>query len=116
LPDATPFHAVGELAALRLGGMLACTVQGRSLVVCRTADGLHALDNVCTHAYARMSEGRLRGARLVCPLHGAAFDVASGRVLAGPAPRPLAVHPVRVVDGKIEVALNPSAPPQPEPI
>jgi hypothetical protein len=36
-------------------------------------------------------------------------------VLAGPAQRPLAVHRVRVVDGRIEVALDPAAPPQPEP-
>jgi nitrite reductase/ring-hydroxylating ferredoxin subunit len=95
--------------------MLGCTVQGRSLVICRTADGVHALDDVCTHADAKMSEGRLRGTRLVCPLHGAAFDVGNGRVLVGPAPRPLAVHRVRVVDGTIEVALDPAAPAQPAP-
>lgn len=115
MPDTEPFHPVGALASLRPGRMLGCTVQGRALVVCHTAAGLHALDDVCTHAYAKMSEGRLRGARLVCPLHGAAFDVASGRVLAGPAPRALAVHRVRVVDGMIEVALDPAAPPQPDP-
>jgi len=115
LPDVAQFHPIGELAALRPGRMLACTVEGRSLVICRTADGLHALDDVCTHAHAKMSEGRLRGTRLVCPLHGAAFDVTHGGVLAGPAPRPLAVHQVRVVDGTIEVALDPAAPPQPDP-
>ena len=115
MPDVDPFHPVGELESLRPGRLLACTVQGRSLVVCRSADGVHALDDVCTHAYAKMSEGRLRGARLVCPLHGAAFDVASGRVLAGPALRPLAVHRVRIVEGMIEVALDPTAPPQPDP-
>jgi nitrite reductase/ring-hydroxylating ferredoxin subunit len=115
LPGDEHFHPIGELASLRAGRMLACAVEGRSLVICRTADGLHALDDVCTHADARMSEGRLRGSRLVCPLHGAAFDVTTGRVLAGPAPRPLAVHQVRVVDGMIEVALDPAAPTQPDP-
>jgi len=95
--------------------MLACSVEGRALVLCHTRDGLHALDDVCTHAYAKMSEGRLRGSRLLCPLHGAGFDVRDGRVLAGPATRPLAAHRVRVVDGMIEVALDPAAPPQPEP-
>lgn len=115
MSDPAQFHPVSELAALREGRLLPCTVEGRAVVVCRTREGLGVVDDICTHAYARMSEGRLRGSRLVCPLHGAAFDVTDGRVLAGPAQRPLAVHRVRVVDGRIEVALDPAAPPQPEP-
>jgi nitrite reductase/ring-hydroxylating ferredoxin subunit len=113
--DPAQFHPVGEFAALREGRLLACTVEGRALVVCHARDGLHVLDDICTHAFAKMSEGRLRGSRLVCPLHGAAFDVTDGRVLAGPATRGLPVHRVRVVDGRIEVALDPGAPRQPEP-
>ncbi len=96
--------------------MQACTVDGRALVLCHTREGVRALDDVCTHAYAKMSEGRLRGNRVVCPLHGASFDVQDGRVLAGPATRPLATHRVRIVDGMIEVALDPDAPAQPEPV
>jgi nitrite reductase/ring-hydroxylating ferredoxin subunit len=84
-------------------------------VLCRSRDGVHALDDLCTHAEARMSEGKLRGTRLACPLHGAAFDVRDGRVLTGPATRPLQTHPLRVVAGKVEVALDPAAPPLPEP-
>ncbi len=108
-------HPVGQLVELPEGRMLACSVEGRALVVCRTREGLFALDDICTHAFARMSEGRLRGTRLVCPLHGAGFDVRDGRVLSGPATRPLATHLARVVGGTIEVALDPAAPPQPEP-
>ena len=67
------------------GKMHACAVGGREIVVCRTKDGVFALDNICTHAYARLSEGRLRGTRLICPLHGASFDVRDGRVLGAPA-------------------------------
>ncbi|MCP5467355.1 MAG: Rieske 2Fe-2S domain-containing protein [Sinobacteraceae bacterium] len=104
------YHAVGERRALRDGKMLPCTVAGRALVVCQVGDTLFALDDICTHAFARMSEGRLRGTRLVCLLHGAAFDVRDGRVLTGPASRPLAMHHVRIVDDRIEVALDPLAP------
>jgi nitrite reductase/ring-hydroxylating ferredoxin subunit len=63
---------------------------------------------VCTHALARMSEGRLKGTRLICPMHGAAFDVKTGAVLSAPATQPLTSHTVRIVDGAIEVALAPS--------
>ena len=62
---------------------------GRSIVLCRTKDGWYALDDVCTHAYAKMSEGRLRGFRLICPLHGASFDCRTGAVLAFVSARPV---------------------------
>ena len=101
-----------ESAALRKGEMLSCTLGEREIVICHTAEGVFAVDDICTHALARMSEGRLRGTRLICPLHGASFDVRDGRVLAGPATVPLPHHRVEVVDGRIEVEIDPNAPPQ----
>ncbi len=106
------FTAVLPLAELAPGSMRAVTVAGREVLLCHIKDGITALDNVCTHAYARMSEGRLRGTRLICPLHGASFDARNGQVLAPPATAPLCRHAVRVTDGTIEVALDPAAPPQ----
>ena len=103
------FAAVMKLAELPLGGMRACMVDGRELVICHTRAGVFALDNICTHAHARLSEGRLRATRLLCPLHGACFDVRDGRVLGSPAEVPLLTHAVRVVESTIEVALRPAA-------
>jgi 3-phenylpropionate/trans-cinnamate dioxygenase ferredoxin subunit len=104
------FQKVLSLEQLREGSMQACSLGDREIVLCRTRDGVFALDNVCTHAYARMNEGRLRGTRIICPLHGASFDVRDGRVLGAPAVQPLTVHSVRVVDGTIEVSVAPDAP------
>jgi 3-phenylpropionate/trans-cinnamate dioxygenase ferredoxin subunit len=105
----TPFHRVMPVDELREGAMRACTIGGREVVLCRSREGVFALDNICTHAEARMSEGRLRGTRLICPFHGAAFDIRDGRVLGGPTLRPLPVYPVQIVDGMIEVSA-PGAP------
>lgn len=107
-----PFLTALDAAELPEGKMRRCTVGGRELVVCHTRDGLFALDNICTHAFARMDEGRLRGVRLICPLHGASFDVRDGRALGAPASVPLATHAVRVVEGRIEVAIDAAAPKQ----
>jgi 3-phenylpropionate/trans-cinnamate dioxygenase ferredoxin subunit len=93
------------LSDVAQGMMHTVTAAGREIVVCRTKDGVYALDNICTHAYARLNEGRLRGNRLICPLHGAAFDVRDGRVLGAPASRPLAIHAVNVVDDRIEISV-----------
>lgn len=97
------FVRVLPLADLPAGQMRCVEVAGRQILLCHTRDGIHAVDNICTHAFARMDEGRLRGHRLICPLHGASFDVRTGAVLGAPASQPLASHPVRVSDGYIEV-------------
>lgn len=105
------FQRAMALADVPEGGMRACTLDGREIVVCRTKQGLFAVDNICSHAHARMCEGRLRGSRLICPLHGASFDVRDGRVLGAPATRPLVSHEVRVHGDAIEVRVN-AAPPR----
>lgn len=96
---------VAAEAELPEGTMRAFTIEGREVVVGHSKAGWFALDNVCTHAYARLCEGRLRGHRLICPLHGASFDVRDGRVLGLPATVPLACHGIRLVDGAVEVSL-----------
>ena len=101
------FRAAVPLEEIPEGGMRCVTLCERQVLICRTRQGVFALDNVCTHAYAQMHEGRLRGVRLICPLHGASFDVRDGRVLGAPASEPLLRHEVRVVEGMVEVALTP---------
>jgi len=104
------FVPLMTLAEIRPGSMQARVLEGREIVICHTREGVFALDNICTHAHARMCEGRLRAMRLMCPLHGASFDVRDGRVLGAPATVPLATHQVRVVNGTIEISLNPARP------
>ncbi|MBV8740814.1 MAG: non-heme iron oxygenase ferredoxin subunit [Sinobacteraceae bacterium] len=101
-----PFEPVMQLDEIPQGAMRAITVRGREIVLCHTKDGVFALENICSHAHARMCEGRLRATRIVCPLHGASFDIRDGRVLGPPATLPLQSFPVRVVENRIEVAVG----------
>jgi nitrite reductase/ring-hydroxylating ferredoxin subunit len=102
------FEPVMALADIPQGSMRPAVVAGREILICHTREGVYALDNICTHAHARMCEGRLRATRIVCPLHGASFDIRDGKVLGSPAVVPLPTFPVRVVEGKIEVAVGPA--------
>ena len=97
------FVAVLQAADLPPGQMRCVEVGGVQVLLAHAKDGICALNNICSHAYARMDEGRLRGNRLICPLHGASFDVRTGAVLGAPATAALQAYPVRVVDGRIEV-------------
>lgn len=100
------FVPVLALTEIPPGRMQTRVLEGREIVICHTREGVFALDNICTHAHARMCEGRLRSTRLICPLHGASFDVRDGRVLGPPAFIPLRTYPVRVVNDVIEISLS----------
>jgi 3-phenylpropionate/trans-cinnamate dioxygenase ferredoxin subunit len=93
-------------ADLRPGQVRALEADGQNVLLCHTGDGIHAVSAICTHATARLDEGRLRGHRLTCLLHGASFDVVTGAVLGGPACEPLRSWPTRIVDGHVEAALD----------
>ena len=56
----------------------------------------YAVDEECTHAYARLSYGQVYGEELTCPLHGAVFDVTTGSVVSPPADEGLVIYPVRI--------------------
>lgn len=63
-----------------------------------------AVDNVCSHDYAELSEGEIEGDEVVCPLHGARFDLRTGEVTAPPAYEALRTYATRVNGGVVEVA------------
>ena len=76
------------------------------MVVCRVAGELHAVEDNCSHRDAKLSEGRLRGALLTCPLHGAQFDVRTGAHQGPPASTPITCFPVIELDGTASVKLE----------
>lgn len=102
MSDST-FHRTIPLAELKSGDTRPATIDGQEILLCNTGKGVHAVSGLCTHAVARLDEGRLRGHRLTCLLHGASFDVRNGAVMGGPACAPLRSYPTRVAHGYIEV-------------
>jgi naphthalene 1,2-dioxygenase ferredoxin component len=93
----------GDLAG---GEVIGVEAGGRSIAVYDCDGELFATDNICTHAYACLSDGWLDGTTIECPLHAARFDVRTGRVLDPPATEDLKTYPVRLVDDDIEVKLD----------
>src|ERR1700730_7905192 len=85
----------GDLAE---GEPLGVGVAGRAIALYDIDGNLFATDNICTHAYARLSDRWVHGGGIACPLHPARFDVRTGKVLDPPATEDLKTYPVRVVD------------------
>lgn len=108
------------VASLERSGPRSVEVEGRPVLLVRIAGEVHALDGACPHLGADLADGTVEDGRVVCSLHGATFDLASGSVLAEPfggepgsmGTPPLGRHATRIVDGAIEVDLSePMAPP-----
>ncbi len=99
---------VARIADVPRGGMLEVGVGSRTIVICHTRDGWFAADNICTHAYAKLSEGRLKKTRLICPLHGGSFDCRTGAAIGSPAALPLATYAVRLTGEDVEIEVGDS--------
>ena len=88
------------------GEVIGVEVAGRSIALYDADGNLFATENICTHAYACLSDGWLDGEVIECPLHAARFDIRTGKVLDPPATEDLKTYPVRVVDDEIEVRID----------
>jgi naphthalene 1,2-dioxygenase system ferredoxin subunit len=88
------------------GEVLGVEVGGHSIALYAVDAEVFATDNICTHAYARLSDGWLDGEVIECPLHAARFDIRTGKVLDPPATEDLKTYPVRVVGDEIQIRLD----------
>jgi naphthalene 1,2-dioxygenase ferredoxin component len=104
--DQTGWARAASRSELAPGEVLGVEVAGRSVALYDVDGNIFATDNICTHAYARLSDGWLDGELIECPLHAARFDVRTGKVLDPPATVDLKTYPVRVVDDEIQVKLD----------
>lgn len=78
-PDASEGAFVPAVELPDEGAARVVMIDGVAVALARHEGRLHALDNVCPHAGGPMGEGQVEDGALVCPYHGWAFDLQSGR-------------------------------------
>jgi len=104
IPDrGHPVANVGELAP---GQMMLAKVgpKGDRIALGKCSDGVHAVQDRCTHKGGPLSDGALIDCKVQCPWHGSQFDIITGRVVAGPAERKIEVFEVEERKGEIYLA------------
>jgi 3-phenylpropionate/trans-cinnamate dioxygenase ferredoxin component len=91
---------VGPVDAIPDGGVK--IVQSGSLFigVYRIDGQLYALEDRCSHDDGPLCEGEREGFCVICPRHGAKFDLRTGAVLSLPATEDVESFPVVVRDGQ----------------
>ena len=97
------FIAVAEASAIPIGTAKQVIVGGKEIGVFNVDGEFFAMADECTHEEAFLSEGETFGAVVECPLHGARFDVRTGKALSLPAVYPVKTYDVRIVDGQIQL-------------
>ena len=81
-------------------------IEGQSVVVCMVKEEYFAVENKCSHADQTFDKGRVRGHRLLCPLHGAIFDIRDGSVMSAPAFQPIKSFPLEIRGEEIYIKLD----------
>jgi 3-phenylpropionate/trans-cinnamate dioxygenase ferredoxin subunit len=110
--DFTNVCTVGDIPPGTMKGFMC----GDLDVLVANVDGeLFAVEGLCPHMAGYLARGRLEGTNVVCPVHGAKYDMKTGKMtkdipwiiksLSKTRPRDLAAYPVRIVDGMVSVGI-----------
>lgn len=75
--------------SLVTGSPIQVEVDGKQVCLARVGDEVFAVSNICTHSYAELSDGEVKDFTIECWLHGADFDLRTGKALTLPATEPL---------------------------
>jgi 3-phenylpropionate/trans-cinnamate dioxygenase ferredoxin component len=87
-------------------GMSVFEVEERFIVLIHMDGQFYALDDTCTHDGGPLGEGELEGFQIICPRHGARFDVRTGQALTMPAVHATSAHDVMVEGNDVFVKIR----------
>ena len=81
-------------------------MRGVQVAVFNIEGGFFAIEDECSHEATLLSDGSVEGDTVICAKHGARFSLRNGEALSPPAYEPVAIFPVRIQDGRVQVRDN----------
>ncbi len=99
------FYEIASTSELPNGERLFIEIGDEPIVVFNIAGNYYAIGDVCTHDGGPLGDGEVTDHQVICPRHGAHFDVRDGKALTLPAVVDAPAYPVRVTDGMIEIGI-----------
>ena len=100
------FYPVVPVEELPKGERIFIEINENPIVIFHIQDEFFAMADVCTHDDGPLGDGMLEDYQIICPRHGARFDVRTGKALTLPAVLDAPVYPVRVLDGQVEIGVK----------
>jgi naphthalene 1,2-dioxygenase system ferredoxin subunit len=99
--------SVASRSAVGEGGITSAEIGGTGIAVYNVGGEFYATDNLCTHAFAMLSDGWLDGSEIECPLHAGRFDVKTGKGLGPPIDCDIKTYKTRIVGDDVQVLIPP---------
>lgn len=87
-----------ETAQVLEQGAVAIEVEGLRIALWAIDDEVYATGNICTHAFAYLTDGHIENGCIECPLHQGLFDIRSGKALSAPVTKDIATYAVKQED------------------
>jgi 3-phenylpropionate/trans-cinnamate dioxygenase ferredoxin subunit len=100
------WHCAGELAQLSEDNPIEFKLDGAEVGIFKVGEDIYALENVCPHAYALLTQGFVDGETVECPLHEAVFHIPTGKCLKEPGGRDLKTYAVRLAGESIQIKVE----------
>lgn len=98
---------VGQESDVTPDQALRVVVEGTPIAIFDVHGELYAIDDTCTHEEFSLADGEMADDYTVeCALHGAQFDIRSGKALCLPATLPVETYQVWVEDGEIKLEFH----------
>ena len=97
---------VGKTSQVQDGKLMHITAGGKEIVVTKLDGNYYAMDNVCSHAGADLHEGELSNNELICPWHGAKWDIKTGNLISFPQKlKPLQSHKILIENDTLYIEI-----------
>ena len=100
-----PFVKVAQVGQLTPGKAIRVEIDDEPIAIFNVDGDLYAISDTCSHEEASLAEGDVFGTCVECPLHGAEFDLKTGRPRTLPAVSPVATYAIKV-EGD-DILINP---------
>ncbi len=97
---------VAQEADFADGDVRGVEIGDKPIAIYQVEGDFYATDNVCTHAFALLSDGFLDDCTIECPLHAGRFDIRTGKALGRPVTRDIKTYPVKIEAGAILIDLG----------
>ncbi|MHB8178122.1 MAG: Rieske (2Fe-2S) protein [Vulcanimicrobiaceae bacterium] len=89
-------RVVARVSEIVPGTTRAVNVDGVDILLCNAGGAIYAIEDLCTHDGSPLDQGTLDGTCVICPRHGATFDVRTGEALTLPAVLPVPTFAVTI--------------------
>ena len=104
-PTQLDYVEIAPADQIPTGERLFVELGGKSIVLINLAGKLFAIGDVCSHDNGPVGDGEIEENEIICPRHGARFDIHTGKATSLPAIVDIPAYPVRVVEEMVEIGI-----------